>query len=78
MKRMRCKDVGGPCEKIFEAETWDEMAEISRKHGMKMYQLGEENHVRKMQEMQNRMKDPSSMARWMKEKRESFEALPHM
>lgn len=78
MKRMRCKDLGGPCEKIFEAETWDEMAEISRKHGMKMYQLGEEDHVHSMEQMQYMMRDPESMANWMKEKREAFESLPHM
>ena len=38
MKTMTCKQLGGGCDKKFHANTFEEMAEISKTHGMKMFQ----------------------------------------
>ena len=38
MKTMTCKQLGGACDKEFHANTFDEMAEMSKTHGMEMFQ----------------------------------------
>ena len=55
MKTMTCKQLGGACDKEFHAETFEEMAELSKKHGMEMYQKGDEEHLEAMHQMQNLM-----------------------
>jgi len=37
MKTMTCNQLGGACDKEFQANTFEEMAEMSKKHGMEMY-----------------------------------------
>ena len=76
MKTMTCKQLGGACDLEFHAATFDAMAEQSRKHGMEMYQAGDEAHLKAMQEMQALMKTPNAMTEWMKEKEQLFESLP--
>jgi len=34
MKTMTCKQLGGACEERFYANTFEELAAISKKHGM--------------------------------------------
>lgn len=34
MKTMTCKQLGGACDKEFHAQTFEEMAELSKQHGM--------------------------------------------
>lgn len=38
MKTMTCKQLGGACGLAFHANTFDEMAELSKNHGMEMFQ----------------------------------------
>ncbi|MFT4734085.1 MAG: hypothetical protein ACI97P_001724 [Arcticibacterium sp.] len=38
IKTMTCKQLGGACDLEFKAETFDEIADLSKKHGMEMYQ----------------------------------------
>ena len=73
---MKCKQLGGACDEEFHAETFDEMAEISKKHGMEMHQKGDESHIKAMQEMMELMKDPQAMKEWMEQKRKEFDELP--
>ena len=53
MKKMTCKQLGGACEKVFESNTFEEMAELSKNHGMEMYQQQDEAHLTAMQAMQS-------------------------
>lgn len=76
MKTMTCKQLGGACDKEFHAETFEEMAELSKEHGMEMYQKGDEAHIEAMKEMQEKMKGPEAMQEWFEQKRKEFEALP--
>ncbi len=76
MKTMTCRQLGGACDKEFQAETFEEMAELSKAHGMEMFQKGEERHLQSLSAMQERMKDPEAMKNWFEEKRREFEALP--
>ena len=75
MKTMTCKQLGGACDVEFHASTFEEMAEISRRHAMEMLQKGDEEHIRAMDEMRKLMGDPKAMERWMEGKRREFEAL---
>jgi len=76
MKTMTCKQLGGACDKEFHASTFEEMTELSKKHGMEMYQSGDEKHVKAMKEMQELMNSPEDMKAWFDNKRKEFDALP--
>lgn len=76
MKIMTCKQLGGACDLEFHADTFDEMAAKSKKHATDMYQLGDEAHIKAMNEMQQLMQSPAAMNEWMENKRKEFEALP--
>jgi len=76
MKTMTCKQLAGACDKEFHANTFDEIAEMSKKHGMEMFQLGDEDHLKAMKEMQELMKSPDAMIAWFENKRKEFDALP--
>ncbi len=76
MKTMTCKQLGGACDLEFHANTFEEMAEISKQHGMEMFQKGDEAHLLAMNKMKELMKTPDAMQKWFAEKRSEFEALP--
>ncbi|MEP1033558.1 DUF1059 domain-containing protein [Ekhidna sp.] len=76
MKTMTCKQLGGACNLKFHANSFEEMAEQSKQHGMEMYQKGDEVHLKAMNEMQELMKSPNAMQEWFEGKREEFDALP--
>jgi predicted small metal-binding protein len=76
MKTMTCRQLGGACDLQFHADTFEEMEEQSKKHGMEMFQMGDEDHLKAMKEMKNKMKTPEAMTEWLENKRKEFEALP--
>jgi len=73
---MTCKQLGGACDLEFHATTFEEMADLSKKHGMEMFQLGDEAHLKAMNDMQELMQSPDAMAEWFNNKRKEFDALP--
>jgi hypothetical protein len=73
---MTCKQLGGACNIKFQASTFEEIAEMSKQHGMEMYQKGDEAHLKAMNEMQQLMQNPKAMQEWMNAKRKEFEELP--
>ena len=62
---MTCKQLGGACDKEFRASTFEEMAEMSKKHGMEMFQKGDKEHIEMMNRMRELMSDPEAMKKWM-------------
>jgi hypothetical protein len=76
MKRMMCKQLGGACEKEFHANTFEEMAELSKKHGMQMFQKGNVEHLKAMNDMEELMKNSQAMKDWFGDKKKEFEPLP--
>ena len=76
MKTMNCKQLGGACDKEFHANSFDEMAELSKQHGMEMFQKNDEVHLKAMNEMQQLMQKPEAMEEWFESKRKEFELLP--
>ena len=76
MKTMTCKQLGGVCDKEFHAETFEEMAEVSKNHGMEMHQQNDEAHIKMMGEIKELMKNPDAMKEWFEGKKKEFDALP--
>jgi hypothetical protein len=75
MKTMTCKQLGGACDKTFQGNTFEEIAEQSKKHGMERFQAGDPAHIKAMEEMRKMMSTPDAMKEWMENKRKEFEAL---
>ncbi len=76
MKTMTCKQLGGACELEFRAETFEEIAELSKQHGMQMREQQDAEHLEAMQAMQALMQKPEAMQSWFEARRAEFEALP--
>ncbi len=76
MKMMTCKQLGGACDKAFKAETFEEIAEMSKKHGMEMFQKEEEAHHEAMNELKKLMSTEGAMEMWMEARRKEFDTLP--
>ena len=77
MKTMTCKELGGACDLEFHANTFEEIAEMSKKHGMEMFQKGDKAHLQAMNKMKDLMQSPDAMTKWMENKRKEFEAKPN-
>lgn len=75
MKTMTCNQLGGACEHEFSANTFDEMAELSKKHAMEMFQQQDAAHLEAMGKMQELMKNPADMKQWFEDKRQEFDDL---
>ena len=76
MKTMTCRQLGGACDMEFHANTFEEIAEMSKKHGMEMFQEGDEDHLEAMGKMKESMSNPEDFKMWMDSKRDEFESIP--
>lgn len=77
MKTMTCKQLGGACDKEFQAESFEQMAELSKKHGMEMFQKGDVPHLKAMDQMKALMESEDGMQKWFERKRKEFDSLPN-
>lgn len=78
MKSMTCRDLGGACEVSFEAGSFEEMGELSKKHVMEMFAKGDEAHLKAAEAMKGMMSQPGAFQEWFAEKLKEFEALPSL
>ena len=76
MKAMTCNQLGGACEKEFHANSFEEIAGMSKQHVMDMIQKNDAAHLQAMKTMQDLMKNPEAMKQWFENKKKEFEALP--
>ncbi len=76
MKTMTCNQLGGACDKKFHAGTFDEMAEMSKKHSEEKFQIGDEQHLAARNKMMELMKSPEAMTMWFEKKKKEFDSLP--
>ncbi|MFK5915362.1 MAG: hypothetical protein QM484_13405 [Woeseiaceae bacterium] len=75
MKTMSCKQLGGVCDKQFQANTFEEIVTQSKVHGMDMFQKQDTEHLSAMKKVHELMQSPSAMDEWFKSKKKEFEAL---
>lgn len=76
MKIMTCKQLGGACDKPFHANTFEEIAELSKLYGMEMCQKQDAAHLEAMSKIQQLMQQPQMMQDWFESKKNEFNALP--
>ena len=74
---MTCKQLGGACDLEFHANTFEEIAELSKKHGMEMFEKKDKAHLEAMNEMMALKNSPEAMQNWFDGKRNEFNALPY-
>lgn len=75
MKTMTCKQLGGACNQEFQANSFAEIAEMSRQHGMQMVQNNDAAHLKAMNDMRQLMQTPDAMADWFETKKNEFDVL---
>jgi len=73
---MTCKQLGGACDEAFQANTFEELTELSKQHGMEMFQKQDAAHLESMAKIMQLMQSPQAMNAWMDERKLEFEALP--
>ena len=76
MQTMSCKQPGGACDKTFHADSLEEIAELSKQHGMEMFQKQDEAHLAAMNKMQELMQSPEAMKAWYESKKKKLDTLP--
>ncbi len=72
---MTCKQLGGACDKEFHGNSFEEIAEMSKQHGMDMFQKQDELHLQAMNEVQKLMQKPEGMKDWFESKKKEFNSL---
>lgn len=75
MKKMTCRELGGACDKVFEAESFEEMAKLSKAHVMEMFGIKDQGHINAMNEMSKNCPDQTAMLAWMSERKAYFYSL---
>lgn len=73
MKTITCKQLGGPCDTVFHANTPDEAIKMQDKH---LKEVGDELHAEALAEMKARWRHPMKAMGWYKKAKEDFAALP--
>lgn len=73
MKTMTCRQLGGACDKKFQANTFEEISELSKNHAMEMFKLGDKAHLEAMNKMKELMKNPEAINKWIESKKKEFE-----
>ena len=76
MKSMTCEELGGACGLVFRAETFEEIADMSKKHGTEMFHKKDRDHLAAMQDMMEKLETPQEMQAWFEAKRAEFDNLP--
>ena len=74
MKSMTCLQLGGACDQIFSAATFDEIARQSQLHGREMVSANDAPHQEAMSNMMELMKN-GEMESWMAARKLEFESL---
>jgi DNA-binding SARP family transcriptional activator len=65
MKRLTCREIGGVCDEVLEANTKDEMAQKATEHIEEMAET-DQAHKDAYQEMSDIYEDPERHAEWQK------------
>lgn len=75
MKTMTCKQLGGACAKQFQANSFEEIAELSKSHGMEMFQKQDAQYLEAMGKISQLMQQPQAMQNWFEAKKKEFNEL---
>lgn len=76
MKTMTCKQLGGPCDLAFHANSADDVIKAEDKHLKEMVANGDDSHQPALKAMQARWKNPIAGWGWYSSVKKEFAALP--
>jgi predicted small metal-binding protein len=74
MKRLSCRDLGGPCDVEFVGESFEEIGKKSLAHVMEQMQKGDEAHLAAANNM--RAATPEEQQSMMAEFKRKFDEAP--
>ena len=70
---MTCKQLGGSCDLMFNAKTFEDISDLSKNHAKEMFAKGDQEHITAMNAMMEMMKKGEVDA-WMTARRAEFES----
>ena len=76
MKTMTCRQLGGACDLAFQADSFEEMADMAKQHGKDMFLKSDAAHLQAMSAMQELMRTPDGMKEWFEAKQREFDGMP--
>ena len=76
MKKLTCRDLGGPCAAEFTADSFEEIGKKSREHVMEQMQKGDEAHLTAANNM--RGATPEQQKAMMAEFKRKFDEAPNV
>ena len=76
MKTMTCNELGRRKFSLLKLFNFEEIAQMSQKHGKEMFQKGDKPHLEAMNKMRDLMQSEDGMAKWMADKQREFDAKP--
>ena len=76
MKRLTCRDLGGPCDAEFAGSSFEEIGKKSREHVMEQMQKGDEAHLSSANNM--RSATPEQQKAMMAEFKRKFDEAPNV
>jgi hypothetical protein len=65
---MTSKQLGGACDQTSSANTFEEMASLSKEHGKEMFKINDAASLEAMRSMQLLMESPNAMEDWFKKR----------
>jgi predicted small metal-binding protein len=74
MKKLTCRDLGGPCDAEFTEDSFEEIGKKSREHVMEQMQKGDDGHLSAANNM--RSATPERQKAMMAEYRRKFDETP--
>lgn len=76
MKRMTCKQLGGPCDAVHHGADANEIIKKQDEHLRAAVAAGDSDHEPALRDMKGRWKRPVSGLKWYRQVQRDFAALP--
>lgn len=76
MKRMTCRQLGGPCDSAHQGDSADDVIKAQDRHLREMVSSGDATHETALKEMKGRWKNPAKAMGWYRQAKRDFAALP--
>ena len=76
VKRLTCRDLGGPCDAEFTADSFEEIGKKSREHVMEQMQKGDKAHLAAANNM--RSATPEQQKAMMSAFKRKFDEAPNV
>ena len=76
MKRMTCRQLGGPCDLAHEGDDYNVIIKAQDRHLRDAVAGGQADHEPALKDMKGRWKRPVSGMKWYRQVQRDFAALP--